>query len=87
MEHSITEPRLTVKGIHFSIKTESVARKCFISRDTLNELSRLKNIDATDADLLEVFHAFRTTIHGAAQHLIASNDSETPLVLTSNIFH
>jgi hypothetical protein len=87
MEHSITEPRLTVKGIHFSVKTESVERKCFISRDALNELSRLKNIDATDADLMEVFHAFRTTIDGVAQRLIASNDSETPLVLTSNIFH
>lgn len=86
MEHSITEPRLTVKGIHFSVKTESAERKCFISRDALNELSRLKNVDATDADLMEVFHAFRATINGVAQRLIASDDSKTPLVLTSNIF-
>jgi hypothetical protein len=87
MDYSTTEPRLTAKGIIFSVEIDSSERKCFISRNALDKLSELKNIDTTDADAMEVFHAFQVTIRDVARRLVAANVSGTPIVLTPTTFH
>lgn len=86
MSHSVPEPSLTTTGIVFSITIDCVDRKCLISKDALNKLCELKNIDNTDADVMEIFHAFEATINGAARRLVTVETPGKPLVLGPNTF-
>lgn len=77
------EPRVTDKGIVFSMQVDSKAREILISKEALDKLSALKNIDSGDADPLELFHAFRSTIHEIARRqLAAGGGADSPLVLS-----
>jgi Protein of unknown function (DUF1488) len=69
MDQETTSPRLTRKGILFLVTIDGALRECVISKDALNQLAIQKNIDATDADPLELFQAFAVTISDAARRL------------------
>lgn len=68
--------------VAFSISINAQERECSISREALNTLSKLKNIDSTDADTLELFKAFETFIRPVAQSIFNGKVSQAPLRLT-----
>ncbi|MEC4719817.1 DUF1488 family protein [Noviherbaspirillum sp. CPCC 100848] len=68
--------------VAFSISINAQERECSISREALNTLSKLKNIDSTDADTLELFKAFETFIRPVAQSICNGKISQAPLRLT-----
>ena len=78
-----TPARPTLDDVTFSIKIGVQDKECSISREALNTLSQLKNIDSTDADTLELFKAFETFIRPIAQSLFGRKALQTPLLLTS----
>lgn len=78
-----TPARPTADGVTFSINIAAQERECSISREALNTLSQLKNIDSSDAESLELFKAFETFIRPIAQSLFGRKALQTPLLLTS----
>lgn len=68
--------------VAFSISINAQERECSISREALNTLSKLKNIDSSDADTLELFKAFETFIRPVAQSIFNGKVSQAPLRLT-----
>ncbi|WP_156396793.1 DUF1488 family protein [Noviherbaspirillum sp. Root189] len=77
-----TPTRRTPDGVIFSINIDAQERECLISREALNTLSQLKNIDSSDADSLELFKAFETFIRPVAHSLLGGRVLQTPLQLT-----
>ncbi|MDB5762029.1 MAG: hypothetical protein JWQ21_1024 [Herminiimonas sp.] len=86
MNQYIDQPRMTKSGVVFSIRIGSRSRECLISEEALKKLSALKNVDASDADPMEIFHAFERTIDGAARRLITANVRGTPLLMQADTF-
>lgn len=78
-----TSARLTPDDVAFSINIGAQERQCLISREALDTLSQLKNIDSSDADTLELFKAFETFIRPVAQSIFGGEVSQAPLQLTS----
>jgi hypothetical protein len=80
MNHYVYQPRMTNSGIAFTVLNGIDQHECLISIDALEQVAKIKNVDASDADPMDIFHAFERTISGVAQRLIASN-AFSPLVL------
>lgn len=79
---STTPVRPSPDCVTFSVKIDEKERECTISREALNTLSHLKNIDSSDADTLELFKAFETFILPVAQSLFGGKILQLPLCLT-----
>jgi hypothetical protein len=75
--------RPTSENIAFVINFDSVKRPCSISRDALDRLAALKNIDGTDANSQELFKAFELCICSVAGTLMKDNPTQTSLHLTA----
>jgi hypothetical protein len=87
MDNPVITAQLMDDGVTFSVRADGETRDCFIERETLLMLAKLKGFDATDADTLDMFQAFEQTIGGAALRRIAEQGKEAPLVLRLNHFH
>ncbi|MEC4721645.1 hypothetical protein RY831_20975 [Noviherbaspirillum sp. CPCC 100848] len=74
--------RPTSDGVAFIIKAGVCMEECFISREALNTLSQLKNIDGSDANALDLFQALESFIRPVAQSLLAEKAKELPIRLT-----
>jgi len=89
-EHILTQhtsqPLITPKGIAFTVRVDSLDRECLITAEALAKLSALKNIDVTDTNALDVFHAFENRINGVARRLVVARVPGTPLMMTPNTF-
>jgi hypothetical protein len=72
---------MTKGGVVFTLRMEREDQECLISLDALERLSASKNIDASDADMMEIFHAFETTIDCAARRIAAQRARNALLVL------
>lgn len=79
-------PLLTQRGVTFTITVNAKHRKCLITEEALHELSAVRNIDTSDANAMEIFHAFEGTVVGMARKLGAQNESDSLLVLTPRCF-
>lgn len=77
-----TPSRPAADSVIFTINIDAKDRECMISREALNRLSELKNIDSSDADTLELFKAFETFIRPVAQSLFGGKGLHAPLQLT-----
>lgn len=77
------EPQSTAKGILFTINVGTATHQCLISKKALYKLSQLKNIDASDADAMDVFKAFESYIRPVAQDLFKTRRSLKPIRMTS----
>ncbi|WP_151637189.1 DUF1488 family protein [Noviherbaspirillum aerium] len=77
-----TPSRPAEDSVIFTINIDAKDRECTISREALNTLSELKNIDSSDADTLELFKAFETFIRPVAQSLFGGKALHAPLQLT-----
>jgi Protein of unknown function (DUF1488) len=69
MSRYLSQPRMTKTGVLFTIRTDREDRECLISREALERLSAIKNIDASDAESIEIFHAFEATIDSVARRM------------------
>jgi hypothetical protein len=77
----IAQPRMTNAGVVFTLRMQHGDRECLIPRAAIERLSASKNIDASDADLFEIFHAFETTVECVARRHAANRTGDTLLVL------
>jgi hypothetical protein len=77
----MAQPRMTRRGVVFTLRMERVDQECLISLEALERLSASKNIDASDADLMDIFHAFESTIDCAARRIAAERARDALLVL------
>lgn len=81
MSGSVTDANRTPAGVSFRIRLRTRSHAFLISRETLDGFAARHGIDTSDADDLEVFHAFEATIARAAQEQIRRG-SESCCVLT-----
>lgn len=86
MDHPTENPHLTMRGVVFTISTGAVDRQCLVSNEGLSALGKLKMIDTSDADVMDVFHAFELTISNIAHRVAAEHAPGTPIELTPSIF-
>lgn len=86
MQHSICQARMTKSGVAFAVSNGAKQRECLISTAALERIAALKNVDATDADPMEVFRAFEATINNVAQRLVADDDANRPICLQPESF-
>ncbi|HYD63605.1 MAG TPA: hypothetical protein VEC35_24835 [Noviherbaspirillum sp.] len=86
MTTNISQPCLTPEGIMFMVTVDYVGRKCIVTHAALHKLSELKSIDAADADMMELFHAFEATINGVARRMVAARVPNDPLVMLPMTF-
>ena len=87
MSHfAMPQPLLTGEGVAFTVRVDSLDRACLITKDALQELSRLKANDSPQASMMDVFHAFEATIKGVARRLVFAKVPGTPLTLGVNTF-
>jgi hypothetical protein len=86
MAHRDNNPRLTDQGIIFKVRIGSADHQCVISREALESLSDMKHMDVSDADSLDVFHAFEMTIRSTAESLADAEQSGPMLELRPSIF-
>lgn len=81
-----SEPKVTKEGILFTVQVEYVSHSCIVTRDALQELSQLKSVDNTDAELLELFRAYEARINGVARRLVVARVQGTPLRMSRATF-
>ncbi len=86
MTHYTPPPHLFSEGVLFTVRVDSLDRECLITKEALDKLSALKNIDVMGADKMDIFHAFEATINGVARRLVAARVPGTPLMMTPNTF-
>lgn len=86
MDHPTENPHLTMRGVVFTISTDAVDRECLVSREGLFALGKLKMIDTSDADVMEVFRAFELTISNIAHRVAAEHAPGARIELTPSIF-
>jgi len=79
--------RPTSDGVAFIVKVGACVEECFISREALDTLSKLKNIDGSDADPLELFLALELFIRAVATSHFARRGKGCPLRLTPEIIN
>lgn len=79
-------PHVTDEGVTFTVTVDSLDRECLIEDEALQHLSLLRNSDTSEADTMDVFHAFESKINGVARRLVAAGVQGTPLILTRNTF-
>lgn len=80
------QPLLSGESVAFTVKVDSLSHACLISKEALQKLAALKNIDAADADAIDIFHAFEGTINGVARRLVKAKVPGTLLVMGPNSF-
>ncbi|QAU33338.1 DUF1488 family protein [Janthinobacterium sp. 17J80-10] len=80
------QPALTGDGVAFTVRVDSLDRACLITKEALQELSRLKSKESPQVSTMEVFHAFEATINGVARRLVFAKVPGTPLRLGANTF-
>jgi hypothetical protein len=86
MSHYTPQPLLTHDGVVFTVRVDSVDRECLVTKEALDKLSALKNIDVADSDKMDIFHAFEDTINGVARRLVAARVPGTPLMMRPSTF-
>lgn len=86
MHHPICQARMTKRGVAFAVSSGAKQRECLISTAALERVAALKNVDATDADPMEVFRAFEATINHVAQSLVAGDDASRLICLQPESF-
>lgn len=86
MSQYLPQPRMTSTGVVFTIRTDCDDRECLISREALATLSALKNIDASDAEPMDIFHAFEATIDSVARRMAKEHGYSPLLVLRTESF-
>ncbi|NEX63906.1 DUF1488 family protein [Noviherbaspirillum galbum] len=79
-------PRLTEHGVVFQVSIGGSEHQCVISREALESLSDMKDVDVSDADSLDVFHAFETTIRSTAKTLADAEPAQPILEIKPSIF-
>jgi len=79
-------PRMTARGVAFAVLSGAIKRDCLISRAALERVAALKNVDASDADPMDIFHAFEETINGVALRLLNTGEGERVLCLQPESF-
>lgn len=78
--HYISQSRMTKTGVVFTVRMDCDEQECLISREALERLSVIKNIDASDTEPMEIFHAFEATIGNVARRL-ATEHAQCPLLV------
>ncbi|HEY0845310.1 MAG TPA: hypothetical protein VGE12_08080 [Noviherbaspirillum sp.] len=86
MDHPTENPHLTMRGVVFTISTGATDRQCLVSKEGLSALGKLKMIDTSDADLMDVFRAFELTISDVAHRVAAEKAPGLPIELTPSVF-
>lgn len=86
MDHPTENPHLTMLGVAFTISTGAANRQCLISKEGLSALGKLKMIDTSDADVMEVFRAFELTISAVARRVASESAPGMPIELTPSAF-
>lgn len=86
MTHFTPQPLLTHEGVLFTVRVDSLDRKCLITEEALDKLSELRNVDVGDADTMDIFRAFENMINGVARRLVTARVPGTPLRMTPNTF-
>jgi hypothetical protein len=84
--HPICQPRLTKRGVAFAVSNGVKERECLISTAALERVAALKNVDASDADPMDVFRAFEETINGVARRLVAADGASRLICLQPESF-
>jgi hypothetical protein len=79
-----SQPRLVSNGVAFAVYVDYVKRECVISADALTKLSEL---GAGEADLMQTFCAYEANINGIARRLVAAGVPHTPLQLNTQNFN
>lgn len=86
MHDSVFQPRMTKRGVAFAVSNGARKRECLISTAALERVAAIKNVDATDADPIELFRAFEATINGVAQRMVAADDASRLICLLPESF-
>jgi len=86
MSHYAPQPHLTHEGIVFTVRVDSLDRKCLVTGEALDKLSTLKKMDVANSDKMDIFHAFEDTINGVARRLVAARVPGTPLMMRPSTF-
>lgn len=86
MHHPAGQPRMTKRGVAFAVSSGAKKHECLISTAALARVAAIKNVDATDADPIELFRAFETTISGVAQRMVAADAASRLICLLPESF-
>jgi hypothetical protein len=76
-------PRLTDQGIYFRVTAGFVERDCIVSKNALAYLGRSQS---SGADFMEIYLAFKDSIHGVARRLVVAGESASPLIMGAAYF-
>ncbi|WP_194725736.1 hypothetical protein [Noviherbaspirillum malthae] len=74
--------RPTSDGVAFIVKAGESVRDCFMSREAINTLSRLKNIDGSDAEPIELFTVLEPFVRPLAQSRCIRTGTDSPIHIT-----
>lgn len=80
------QPRLTEKGVAFTVVVDAVKRECLITQQALHTLSASKRGASSD-DIMEIFRAFEANINGIARRLVGAGVAGAPLVIRPETFN
>lgn len=83
MNSTSMRPCLADGGIFFKVNAGFTERECIISRNALAHLGRLRG---RSMDLMNIYNAFETKIHGVARRLVIAGESASPLILGAAYF-
>jgi hypothetical protein len=86
MDHRDSPPHLTERGIVFNVCIGSAEHQFVISREALESLCDMKDVDVSDADSLDVFRAFETTIRSTAETLADAKPAGPVRELSPSLF-
>lgn len=86
MHQPACQPRMTKRGVAFAVSSGAKKRECLISTAALEKVAAIKNVDASDADPMELFRAFETTISGVAQRMVAADEASRLICLLPESF-
>ncbi|HYD95333.1 MAG TPA: DUF1488 family protein [Noviherbaspirillum sp.] len=86
MNQQLNQPSLSEQGVTFTVVVDSVKRECLITPQALQKLSALGREDS-EADMLEIFHAYEANISGVARRLVAAGVAGSPLVMSAETFN
>lgn len=79
-----SQPHLVNDGVAFTVDVDYVKHNCVISTDALTKLSEM---GAGDADLLQTYSAYEANINGIARRLVAAGVPSSPLWLHARNFN
>lgn len=79
-----SQPHLVDNGVAFTVYVDYVKHNCVISADALTKLSEL---GAGEADLIQTYCAYEANINGIARRLVTAGVPNTPLCLDVRNFN